>query len=428
MTIKYPFNKIWQKKLLSLLIVDGAVLVSEKLVKADYFEQPQHVIIASAVLKLYKLYGSSLTFPAVKQYLRKQIDNKSDFKKVVRILNKLKTKIKPVERKLIIDQVATFARHQAFKQVIRDSIELLEKNDLETLEKKLLYALAVGKQRSASILHNYFADFAERNRRRNIPTDVIHTLIPALDSFLNARGFNRRELNVFLSGTSGGKSFALDHIAKAAVLQKKKVIIYTFEMGADLVAARLDAAFTGLEIRELKNKPVTISKRIRKFRKIYGDAILIREFPSRTLDVAGLRADLLSLRLQGYTPEVLIVDYINLLGRDSGKKDSYASLGNVYIELRGLVQELNMWGITAAQSNRGAFKNDIIQMDDIAESFEGAMHSDIILSLNRTAGEKDRNRLRIYLAKNRNELDNKVIPIHTDFKRGLFYVADPTKR
>jgi len=115
-----------------------------------------------------------------------------------------------------------------------------------------------------------------------------------------------------------------------------------------------------------------------------------------------------------------------LLGR-AEKTDSYRGLGDVYIALRGLMQEFNVWGITAAQSHRSRFNSELITMKDIAESFEGAMHSDTIITLNETDAEHQKGRMRLYLAKNRNEVSGRIIPIQTDFARGSFYTRRKVK-
>lgn len=419
-TERYPFPKKWQAKLLGLLIVNGSQIVNEGLVKPEYFESPHHSNIAEVVIGLYEKYGVPLTFSAVKEALRDSL-NKGAFKKTVRELDKLKTKIKEIEEKLIIDEVRKFAQHQSIKISLRESMELLEQNRIDQMEQMWQKAFIVGKERGAGDESFYFSSFAERNKRRMERPETISTLITNLDMLLADGGFNRGELNVFLGLPGSGKSFALDWIAKAAIVQRKKVIIYTLEMSADRVAGRLDASFSGVEIRELRNQPTKIQKKLKHFRQLYGDSLLIKSFPAKTASVQTLRSHLLEKKMQGFEPEVIIVDYINLLKRNPEIESSYQGLGDVYIELRSLVQEFNLWGITAGQSNRAGFEAKIITMKDIGESFEGAMHSDVIITLNQNEDEKQKGMMRLYLAKNRNELDSKTIPIQTNFSKGSFY-------
>lgn len=416
----YPFPKKWQAKLLSLMIINGSQIVNEKLVKSEYFESPTHSTIAEVVIDMYEKYGVPLTFTAVKEALRKDSE-RSEFKKAVKELDKLKSKIKPIEEKLILDQVRRFAQHQSVRVSLRSSMELLEEDKIEELSEMWQKALLVGQERGAGEESFYFSSFSERNRRRLEKPEILSTLITNLDMLLSDGGFSRKELNVFLGLPGSGKSFALDWMAKVAIVQKKKVIIYTLEMSADKVATRLDASFSGVAIRELRTSTTKISKKLSKFQRLYGDSLLIKSYPAKTVTIQNIRSHLIEKKMQGFEPEVVIVDYVNLIKRNPETEGSYQGLGDVYIELRSLVQEFNMWGITAAQSNRAGFEAKIIGMKDIGESFEGAMHSDVILTLNQTEDEKQKNHMRIYIAKNRNNLDSKTIPITTNFDKGTFY-------
>jgi hypothetical protein len=53
------------------------------------------------------------------------------------------------------------------------------------------------------------------------------------------------------------------------------------------------------------------------------------------------------------------------------------------------------------------------------------MHADTIITLNRTDEEAEEERLRIYIAKDRNGVDRRIIHIHTGFSVGQFYKRVP---
>lgn len=420
---KYTFPRSWQARLLSYLIVDGSRLITERLVKPEYFESIHHATIASTAIDLYEKHGVPLTFAAIKESIRSDAGEEEDTRKVVRALNDLPRSIKPIEEKLILDHVRKFAQHQAIKISVRQSIDLLETDSIDEIEKSWNAALMVGRQDTVGQEVKFFSSFKERRKRFLEKPDVIGTLVTPLDKCLEAHGVHKKELVVFLGLPSSGKSFALQHMAKAGVIQKKNTVAISLEMSAQKYSARLDASFTGVEIRELRDKIDRVEKKLDRFERQFGDRLIIKEYPAGTLSVPGLRSYLLNLKLRGFNPEVLIVDYINLLGRNAeiDSENTFKGLGNVYIDLRALAQELNLWCITAGQSHRAGFEAELITMKEIGESFEGAMHSDVIISLNRTQEEKDKGLMRLYLAKNRNELDSIIIPISTNFSKGSFY-------
>lgn len=420
---KYTFPRSWQSRLLAYLIIDGSKLITEKLVKPEYFESIHHANIASTAIDLYEKHGVPLTFASIKEAIRSEAGEEDDTRKVMRSLNDLPRSIKPIEEKLILDHVRKFAQHQAIKISVRNSIDLLETDDIEGIEKSWNEAMMVGRQQGAGQEVKFFSSFRERRKRFLEKPDVIGTLIAPLDAVLESHGVHKKELVVFLGLPSSGKSFALQHMAKAAVIQKKNTVVLSLEMSAQKCAARMDASFTGVEIRELRDNIDRVEKKLDRFERQFGDRLIIKEYPAGMISVPGLRSYLLNLKLRGFDPEVLIVDYINLLGRsaDIDAENTYKGLGNVYIELRSLAQELNLWCITAGQSNRAGFKAELITMGEIGESFEGAMHSDVIITLNRNQEEKEKGLMRLFLAKNRNELDSMIIPISTNFAKGSFF-------
>ena len=154
---------------------------------------------------------------------------------------------------------------------------------------------------------------------------------------------------------------------------------------------------------------------------MFGDNLLIKEYPAGIANVATLRAHIASLRMAGFTPDVVCLDYINLLAPPTRSDSRYEGLGQVYVDLIGLAKEYDLWMFTAAQSNRTGFESNLITMQVIAESFQGAMHSDVIISLNRDDEESNREYIRLYIAKDRNGVDKKVIGGYTNFRRGSFW-------
>ena len=67
--------------------------------------------------------------------------------------------------------------------------------------------------------------------------------------------------------------------------------------------------------------------------------------------VGTLRSYLASLRMFGFSPDVIIVDYINLMQMDGDHDTRYEGLGGVYVGLRSIAQEPDVVMVTAAQAN-----------------------------------------------------------------------------
>ena len=61
--------------------------------------------------------------------------------------------------------------------------------------------------------------------------------------------------------------------------------------------------------------------------------------------------------------------------------------GGIYEELRGVAGELQIPIWTASQSNRAAMDDDIIQANNISDSYRKIMTADFVLSLSRKVAE-----------------------------------------
>ena len=111
----------------------------------------------------------------------------------------------------------------------------------------------------------------------------------------------------------------------------------------------------------------------------------------------------------------MLVDYADLLRpvRSSGEKRH--ELEETYEGLRGLAQtyEFPLW--TASQTNRGGLNAEVITMEAISEAFNKCFVADFIFSLSRTVQDKQSNKGRMFVAKNRNGPDGLIFDAFVDW-------------
>ena len=125
-------------------------------------------------------------------------------------------------------------------------------------------------------------------------------------------------------------------------------------------------------------------------------------------------------------PDVVIIDYGDLLRPISGKSEKRHELESIYEEIRGLAQEFNCCVWTASQTNRSGLNAEVITMESISEAFNKFFVSDFIFSLSRTVEDKQSNTGRIFVAKNRNGPDGLVFPISMQTANVHIEVLQPT--
>ena len=419
----YSFDEKLQVQILSLLRTGD---LSDQDVKPLYFDNP---ILSSVCKSLNSLNGSRhhVTQEILTHEVNKDLGSSSkelsdDIKKYV----KFTCRPLPETHVSYIKKLASdFAEFTLYKRTILDSLSLLRQGDvgcLEVLRNKWNIVVNTQFLQDEDLGKFYFSTTGERLKKRFERPDILKSLIPELDSSLDEGGFSRGELCVFCGSTGRGKSFASAHIAKVSIFQKKKVIFYSHEMSYEKLSARLDASLSNVLTREVRYSGEKVSASVGKIGLQYGDNLVIKNYPFGGAKISDYRRHLEQLRRQrDFVPDVIIVDYINIVAPERRTGNSYEDVGSIYIDLIGLIQEYNAWGFGAAQGNRGSRNADLLDVDGLADSYSGAMHSHVLITLNETPDEKKKQKMRLYIAKDRSGVSSIIIPINTDFSRGSLY-------
>ena len=152
--------------------------------------------------------------------------------------------------------------------------------------------------------------------------------------------------------------------------------------------------------------------------------LIIKEYPTKSASTQTLKNHIEKLRKRGIEPDLILVDYADLLRpvRSSGEKRH--ELEETYEGLRGLAQtyEIPIW--TASQTNRGGLNAEVITMEAISEAFNKCFVADFIFSLSRTVQDKQANKGRIFVAKNRNGPDGIVFDAFVDWSDVTINILD----
>ncbi len=418
---KFQFKvlmSVWQNQETTLL---------HTILKPEYFDDLPVKAIFKCLQKLVRKHGTPITFEILSDACRKL--KVSGLKKRLKKLDQ--NLLQPTELEYIESRATEFCRYQSVVNILQGkAVTLLEKGDLNELENDLVKAFAIGRMEFGKGIE-YFTDVAIRDRLKERLTrkDRYYTLIPELDKFLDLR---LGQLAVFLGCTGKGKTMLMAHLAKSMIVQKLKVVFYTLQLTESAIAARIDGAIAGIKLGDLKGSSVRVEKRIKRFGKIYGNSLIIRQFPSKRLSVSILRQHLKLLKASDFDPEVVIVDYGNLMtdddiGADDGGGRS-RQIGSIYEKLLALAQEENKLVLVPHQAPRSAWNKELLTIEDVSESSETCMVSPLVITLNRTAKDKAAGQARLFIAKNTYGADEILVTIPTKFESGCFYDVDPSKR
>ena len=139
--------------------------------------------------------------------------------------------------------------------------------------------------------------------------------------------------------------------------------------------------------------------------------LYIKEFATKNATVQTIRAYIQRLiATKNFMPDMVIVDYADLLRGSRSYGEKRHELEGVYEELRALAQELNVIVVTADQTNRSGMDMEVVTISQIGESYAKATVCDVILTVSRRPEDKQVNGGRLFVAKSRLGRDGSVFP------------------
>ena len=160
-------------------------------------------------------------------------------------------------------------------------------------------------------------------------------------------------------------------------------------------------------VRENVEQSIQAMFNIQKFRR---GELRIKKYPTRGATVQTIRTLLDRYKLvQGFIPDVLIVDYGTILKSSVNYMDKRNAIESNFEELRALADDYNVGLWTAAQGNRGALSKKVVTMGDLAECFAIGNICDVMTCLCQTMQEKAKQELRMFLPKIRDNADKMIL-------------------
>ena len=409
------YGYAFQVKVITSLLTDKSFLQQiADIIDPKYFESDANNWIVDTILNYQKEYKSSPTLEVMKVKLEKvEHDVLKD-----QIIAHLKDAWKFTESEdltYIKDQALDFCRNQEIKKAILSSVELLKNGQYEEIKATVDNALKAGADKD--IGHEYMTSIEERYTEavRHVqptPWEVINELTDG--------GLGKGELGVMVAPAGIGKSWALMNIGADAVKKGKTVLHYTLELNEAYVGLRYDSVITGIANQNLKHYQEDIKEQLSKL----NGELIIKHYPTKTISVMGLRSHVEKCIMQGKKPDVIIVDYADLL-RGHGQEKRH-ELEGIYEDLRGMAGEYEIPVWTASQANRSALEEDIIDASKISESYGKVMVADFVLSLSRKVQDKLAGTGRWHVIKNRFGPDGITLPSKMNTSNGQFNIYTDT--
>jgi len=310
-----------------------------------------------------------------------------------------------------------FCRKQKLKEAMIKSVPLLEKSSFDEIAKVINDAIKLGDVTDFG--YDYLKDFEKRFEVK--ARGPITTGWQEIDQICQG-GLGIGELGVIIAPTGAGKSMVLVHLGTQALKLGKTVVHYSLELADVVVGKRYDSCLTKIPLSQLHSFKEEIYEKVQDIE----GTLIVKEYPTKSASTRTLRNHLEKLRMRDVHPDMVLVDYGDLLRPISSKSEKRHELESIYEEMRGLAKEFNCCIWTASQTNRSGLNAEVITMESIGEAFNKCFVSDFIFSLSRTVEDKQNDTGRFFVAKNRNGPDGIVFPVSMTTSNVQIEVLDPS--
>jgi replicative DNA helicase len=438
------FGQEFQRHLLAVASRhDGFALRFRSALSHTYFTAEIERTIARALLEYVDKYEGLPTQSTLVEAVRPYVDSDEmdPYEKAVKKLFADDVS----DAKAVIDRAVEFGKQQAMCNAVLEAAELVDKGERPKVMPVIQDALLVGED-ILDVGIDYTGNAEDRGEwyldpvnRDSVPTGII-----ALDVALEG-GLGPGELGVVLAPPKRGKSTTLINFGYGALTRLNpktgkgyNVLHYTAEMADYKVARRYDdrlaadwrkpvkPTLTDDEKKDIdgavyqhlgdfkKTDPAAYVEKLKAWSKstIKG-RLFIKQYPTRTASVSTIKSHIALLQAHGFVPDILLVDYADILKAERRLGEHRHEVAGVYEDLRGIAGELAVPVWTGSQSNRASLeKKEDLTMADFAEAFETAAIMDVGIAFCQDFADRtaDRPVCKFVIVGARDQEDGRFVP------------------
>lgn len=417
------FGHEFQVKLITCLLTDSQF--SSRIfdiLKPEYFDSRALNWLCDVILKYYAEYHAVATMPVLKV----EIDSVEDQllkEEIISALREAVTSEYETDLQFIKESTIEFCRNQELQYAIYDSVDLLKEGKFEEIKQRIDEALKRGEDRE--IGHDYLHDIDDRYitmTRKPIPTGW------GFINELTQGGLSAGELGVFVGNSGSGKSWCLMHACANALDAGYKCLYVTLELLKTVAGTRIDCMLTGISMPDLPDNLEAIRNRLRRIEQKGGE-LYIEWYPTKKLSIIGLRSLLDRMTLLGHKPDIVFIDYADLmrLPNTKARQRKDEDLQELYEELRGIAGEYMVPVWTASQANRDSHDDEIefVSAGMISESMGKHFTADFMMSLLRKESDKVTHTARFHVIKNRMGDDGMTLLAKMNLREGIIDIFHP---
>jgi replicative DNA helicase len=408
------YGPAFQIKVISALLTHKEFLLNiQDVLSEDYFDNSAQKWIIKEILRYYQKYHCTVSMDVLKVELKK-IDNEV---LQVSIKEQLREAYKSSDEdlKYVEEEFSGFCKNQQLKKALLTSVDFLNVGDYDSIRSIIDNALKAGQDKNMG--HEYNKDVESRYREDH--RTIVPTPWEAFNELLQG-GLGNGDFGLIFGNPGGGKSWSLVALGGFAVKLGYNVLHYTLELGDNYVGRRYDAYFTNTSVQNVDKHRDLIEQSVSQLQ----GQLLIKEYPSNRASISTIESHVKKCIDLDFKPDLILIDYVDLLRSKRKSSERKEEIDDIYNSTKGLAKELNLPIWSVSQVNRAGAKDDVIEGDKSAGSYDKMMVTDVAISLSRKKEDKVNGTGRFHIMKNRYGMDGMTYHAKIDTSTGHFEILD----
>lgn len=327
-------------------------------------------------------------------------------------------------------ELAEFIRRAIFAQAHQESAGLFndgrhtEAYDIMARAQERIQDVGFGQEDRIWLFDSYGERNAERIRKSlDLHGRSFTTGVPGLDQCTDGGVHHGEIWAIFAYAKRCKTTWMINQGFNATRVHRKKVVHFVLEGSGDQIAARYDSCFSLEYYQKVKAGQIDphLDAALRdEYRTLRGQCV-IRTLNDWDINILDLEGELHFLSTQGFKPDMMIVDYMDL-GRSRDRVDSeMAHQIGFARDLKRLVNNTGLACWSAWQAQRppknAHTRRHLLSSSNVADAYAKVRIVDSFGSLNATDDEMRDGTMRLFWEGHRDAAVNQVWEIGNDLAR-----------
>lgn len=406
-------------------------------IKKDYLPDKDFIKLHTSLHAYYKEYKKAPDYSILEQQLLGS-------KGALNLLEDIYETAKELDSDSMLEQIETYIKQVRFQKVYKEAGELYNKSEHEKASLKLqeysewVQSFSLKSTEFVNVIESFGLRF-QKNRQKHNDSNKLHPItrfyIDGLDEMNGGRSL-RTQLTCFMAATGVGKSHVARWVGKnACMIDGLNVLHFQLEGSEDEAVNAYSASLVACDSFRYEMgtiRDVDIARYEKELEAVSGN-LFVRSYPKFNCNVStiDIRNSIHDFRKHfGISPDVVIIDSIDLLTDSSGRQWGEAGERHKRIavvnDLKDLAGDENVWMVGTYQStieNREWLNDEknVLTEYNSSEAKGIARPLSHLITLNQSDRERKEKTMRLYVAKSRFFEKGEPFRIATDYSHEQFY-------